>query len=83
MSMAKIKLPDNSTLEIEVPVAASEIARKISRSLSEDALAVKISGKVSDLDTTITGSFVAFMVFADRDSFGIPILQRGKIRNSQ
>ncbi len=64
--MAKIKLPDNSTLEIQVPVAASEIARKISRSLSEDALAVKINGKVSDLDTLITGDCeVQFLTFEE------------------
>ncbi len=64
--MVKVKLPDNSTLEVEPLTPAAEIARRISRSLSEDALAVKINGKVSDLNTPVTDDCdLRFLTFDD------------------
>ncbi len=53
-------------MEVDVPVPALEVARKISRSLGEDALAVKINGKISDLNTPITGDCdIQFLTFDD------------------
>ena len=46
--MPKVTLPNKSIIEVEPGSPAVEIAKKISRSLAEDALAAKINGKVSD-----------------------------------
>jgi TGS domain. len=47
--MIKITLPDNSTVEVEKSTPAIEVAKQINRKLAEDALAVKINERVSDL----------------------------------
>lgn len=62
----KIKLPDNSELEVESSTPAVEIATRISHSLAEDALAAKIDGRVLDLDTPITSDCeIKFLTFDD------------------
>ena len=64
--MAKIRLPDNSIIEVEKSTSAAEAAKKISRSLAEDAVAVKIDGKISDLNTPITNDCkIEFLTFDD------------------
>ncbi len=64
--MVKVKLPDNSIIEIEQSTPAVEIAKKISRSLAEEALAVKIDGKISDLNTPIINECeIKFLTFDD------------------
>ena len=66
--MVKAKLPDNSILEVDSSTPAIEVAKRISRSLAEDALAVKINGKISDLNTPITGDCeVKFLTFDDSE----------------
>ncbi len=64
--MVKVKLPDKSIIEVEQSVPASEIAKKISRSLAEETLAVKVDGKISDLNTPITRDCeIKFLTFDD------------------
>ncbi len=64
--MPKITLPNKSVIEVEPSTPAVEVAKKISRSLAEDALAVKINGKVSDLTAPITGDCdIQFLTFDD------------------
>ncbi len=64
--MPKITLPNKSVIEVEPSTPAVEVAKKISRSLAEDALAVKINGKVSDLSAPITGDCdIQFLTFDD------------------
>lgn len=66
--MVKVKLPNNSIVEVEQSIPAAEIAKKISRSLAEEALAVKINGKISDLGTPITSDCeIKFLTFDDPD----------------
>ncbi len=66
--MVKTKLPDNSILEVDSSTPAIEVAKRTSRSLAEDALAVKINGKISDLNTPITGDCeVKFLTFDDSE----------------
>ncbi len=62
----KIRLPDNSELDVEQSTPAGEIARRISRTLAEDALAVKVDGKVLDLNTPIMSDCeIRFLTFDD------------------
>jgi len=64
--MIKVKLPNASVLEVEASTPAIEVAKKISRSLAEDALAVKIDGKILDLNTLLTGDCnITFLTFDD------------------
>ncbi len=64
--MPKVTLPNKSIIEAEASAPAIEVAKKISRSLAEDALAVKINGKISDLNTPITSDCeLQFLTFDD------------------
>ncbi len=64
--MVKVRLPDNSIIEVAESTPAAEIAKKISRSLAEEALAVKIDGKISDLNTPIMDDCdIKFLTFDD------------------
>ena len=64
--MPKVTLPDKSVIEVAPSTPAIEVAKKISRSLGEDALAVKINGKISDLSTPIASdSELQFLTFDD------------------
>ncbi len=64
--MPKVTLPDKSAIEVAPSTPAIEIARKISRSLGDDALAVKINGKISDLNTPIVSDCeLQFLTFDD------------------
>jgi threonyl-tRNA synthetase len=64
--MVNVKLPDNSVIEVEQSTPAVEVAKRISRSLAEEALAVKVDGKTSDLSTPITKDCeIKFFTFDD------------------
>jgi TGS domain. len=64
--MIKITLPDNSTVEVEKSTPAIEVAKQINRKLAEDALAVKINERVSDLTTQLESDCkVKFLTFDD------------------
>ena len=66
--MPKVTLPNKSIIEVEASTPAIEVAKKISRSLAEDALAAKINGKISDLSTPITSDCqLQFVTFEDSE----------------
>ncbi len=52
-SMIKITLPDNRVIEFEKGVTGSEIAKFISRTLAEEALAITVNDELQDLSRTI------------------------------
>ena len=64
--MPNVTLPNKSIIEVEASTPAIEVAKKISRSLAEDSLAVKINGKISDLNTPIASDCeLQFLTFDD------------------
>ena len=64
--MVKVKLPDSSVIEVDQSTPAAEIARRISRSLAEEALAAKIDGQIVDLNTPISSDCeIKFLTFDD------------------
>ncbi|OYV88027.1 MAG: threonine--tRNA ligase, partial [Ignavibacteriae bacterium 37-53-5] len=70
--MPKVTLPNKSVIEVEPGSPAAEIAKKISRSLGEEALAAKINGKVSDLNTPINADCeLQFLTFEDPEGIEI------------
>jgi len=53
--MAKVKLPDGSTLEAADGITARELAERIGPGLAKAAVAARINGRLVDLSTPITG----------------------------
>lgn len=51
--MIKITLPDNKVLEFEKGITGLEIARRISHSLADEALAITVNGELWDLHRPI------------------------------
>lgn len=51
--MIKVTLKDGKVLELDAPISAEEVAKKISMGLYKNALAAKINGEVKDLFTII------------------------------
>jgi len=54
--MARVTLPDGSTLEVAEGATAKNVAEKIGPGLAKAAVAAKIDGKLVDLGTPITDS---------------------------
>jgi len=54
--MARITLPDSSSLEVAEDATARQVAEKIGPGLAKAAVAAKIDGKLVDLSTPITGN---------------------------
>ena len=66
--MLKIKLKDNSELEVEEGLTILEIAKKISEGLARNALAGKVDGEVKDLRTVINQNCkLEILTFDDED----------------
>ena len=66
--MLKIKLKDNSELEVEEGLTVLEIAKKISEGLARNALAGKVDGEVKDLRTVINKNCkLEILTFDDED----------------
>ena len=66
--MLKIKLKDNSELEVEDGLTILEIAKKISEGLARNALAGKVDGEVKDLRTVINQNCkLEILTFDDED----------------
>ena len=53
--MPNIKLPDGKSLNFKNKITGFQIAEKISKSLSKQALIVSIDGELKDLSFEITG----------------------------
>jgi threonyl-tRNA synthetase len=66
MANIKIKFPDNSVRDFEIPLTPAKIAESISRSLAQKALAAVVDGKVVDLSYPIfSDSEVRILTFDD------------------
>ena len=66
--MIKIKLKDDSELEVEEGLSILEIAKKISEGLARNAMAGRINGEVKDLRTKINENCkLEILTFDDED----------------
>lgn len=64
----KIKFPDGSIKEYPVGVTGEELAKSISNKLAEDAVAIKINGKIKELYTPITeDAEIRILTFEDEE----------------
>lgn len=72
--MAKITLPDGSTLEIAEGSTAKQVAEKIGSGLAKAALAAKLDGKLVDLATPITDS-PQVQIVTSKDKEGLTIMR--------
>jgi threonyl-tRNA synthetase len=72
--MAKITLPDSSTLEVADGATAKQVAEKIGSGLAKAALAAKIDGKLVDLSTPVTGS-PRVQIVTSKDKEGLELMR--------
>ena len=72
--MAKLTLPDGSTLETADGTTAKELAAKVGPRLAKAAIAAKINGQLVDLSTPVTAD-AAFQVITLKDAAGLEILR--------
>jgi len=72
--MAKVTLPDGSTLKIADGTTAKQLAEQIGPRLASEAVAAKINGQLVDLSTPITAdAAVKIITFAETE--GLEILR--------
>ena len=64
--MFKIKLPDGNNLEFSSSVTGLEIAEKISKSLSKQALVFSVDGELKDL-SYIVEKDCSIKIFTSKD----------------
>ncbi len=72
--MAKVTLPDGSTLEVSDGTTAGQLAERIGQGLSKAAVAAKINGQLVDLSTPINGD-TAVQIITLKDSEGLEIMR--------
>ncbi len=72
--MAKVTLPDGSTLEIADGTTAKQLAEQIGPGLAKAAVAAKVNGQLTDLSTPINGETVVQIV-TDKDDEGLEIMR--------
>jgi len=72
--MLNITLPDGNKLSFEKKVTGSEVAEKISKSLSKSALLISIDGKLKDLDTIIDKD-CSIKIFTSKDKEGLETIR--------
>ena len=72
--MLNITLPDGNKLSFEKKVTGSEVAEKISKSLSKSALLISIDGKLKDLDTVIDKDCF-IKIFTSKDKEGLETIR--------
>jgi len=72
--MAKIALPNGSTLEVSDGTTAEQIAQQIGPGLARAAVAAKIDGRLIDLSTPVTGD-VAIQIITLKDDEGLEIMR--------
>ncbi len=66
MSNVQIKLPDGSVRDYESGVTGFEVAESISPRLAKEAVAIKLDGKVTDLNRPVEGNVpVQILTFKD------------------
>jgi threonyl-tRNA synthetase len=72
--MAKITLPDGSTLEIASGTTAKQLAEKIGPGLAKGAVAAKVNGQLVDLSTSID-SQASVQIITIKDREGLEIMR--------
>ncbi|MEN6576426.1 MAG: threonine--tRNA ligase [Phycisphaerales bacterium] len=72
--MARITLPDGSSLEVAEGATAKQVAEKIGAGLAKAALAARIDGKLVDLNTPITGS-PRVQIITSKDKEGVEVIR--------
>jgi len=74
ISMARITLPDGSTLEAADGTTAGQLAEQIGPGLAKAAVAAKVNGKLVDLSTPLDGE-VAVQIITTRDDEGLEVMR--------
>jgi len=72
--MLNITLPDGNKLNFEKKVTGTEVAEKISKSLSKNALLISIDGKLKDLNTVIDKD-CSVKIFTSKDKEGLETIR--------
>tara|TARA_B100002052_G_scaffold48193_1_gene41224 strand:+ start:1211 stop:3127 length:1917 start_codon:yes stop_codon:yes gene_type:complete len=72
--MLNITLPDGNKLNFEKKVTGLEVAEKISKSLSKNALLISIDGKLKDLNTIIEKD-CSVKIFTSKDKEGLETIR--------
>ena len=72
--MAKITLPNGSTLEVSDGATAEQIAQQIGPALAKAAVAAKIDDRLVDLSTPVSGD-VAIQIITLKDDEGLEIMR--------
>jgi len=72
--MARITLPDSSTLEVNDGSTAAQVAAQIGPGLAKAAVAAKIDGHLVDLSTPLQGE-VALQIITPKDTEGLEVMR--------
>ncbi|MHC4573626.1 MAG: threonine--tRNA ligase [Planctomycetota bacterium] len=72
--MARVKLPDGSTLEITDGTTAKQLAEQIGPGLAKDAVAARINDQVVDLSTPVSADVTA-QIITLKDQEGLEIMR--------
>jgi len=72
--MAKVTLPDGSTLELAEGATAKQVAEKIGPGLAKAAVAARIDGKLVDLSTPVTDSS-RVQIVTSKDKEGLELMR--------
>jgi threonyl-tRNA synthetase len=72
--MAKVKLPDGSTLEVAEGSTARQVAEKIGPGLAKAAVAAKINGELADLTAPITDN-PQLQILTPKDKQGLEVMR--------
>ena len=72
--MAKITLPNGSTLEVSDGTTAGQVAQQIGPGLAKAAVAAKIDGQLTDLSMPLNGD-VAIQIITLKDDDGLDIMR--------
>jgi threonyl-tRNA synthetase len=72
--MAKITLPDESTLEVSDGTTAKQLAEQIGPGLAKAAVAAKVNGRLVDLSTPINGE-AAVQIITSKDDECLEVMR--------
>ena len=72
--MLKITLPDGNNLDFPKKVTGLEIAKKISKSLAEQAMVISVDGELKDLDYLIEKN-CSIKIFTSKNDEGLETIR--------
>lgn len=72
--MAKITLPDGSTLQVAEGTTAKQLAEQISAALARDAVAACVNGQLADLSAILAGD-ISVRIVTMKDKEGLEIMR--------